>query len=167
MVKLRALTQEDAETTWKWRNLPDIKYFFSGHPFPVNYEKEYKWIQSVLVSNIPHSYFAIEYQEKIAGLVALRDIDLLNRKAEYSIFVAAGKGLGRSATNQILKFGFVELGLERIWLKVMEENILAIQLYKKSGFIEEGVLRNSVFKEGKFHNEKIMSILKEEFTKNS
>ena len=38
-----------------------------------------------------------------------------------------------------------------------------IKLNSSVGFIKEGVLRNSVFKNNEFRNELVMSILKEEF----
>lgn len=39
-IKLRALSLEDAKITYKWQNLDNIKEYYSGHPFPVSYEKE-------------------------------------------------------------------------------------------------------------------------------
>lgn len=163
MMKLRALTKTDAKTTWEWRNRDAIKYFFSGHPFPVNLEKEEKWVESVLLNNIPHSYFAVEVDEKLCGLVSLRNIDLLHRSGEFAIFIAEGRGLGNEATAKLLEFGFEDMGLNRIWLKVMCENQMAINLYKKCGFQKEGTQRSSVFKKGAFHDEDIMSILKSDY----
>ena len=39
------------------------------------------------------------------------------------------------------------------------------ETYKKCGFIEEGVMRQQVYKNGQYKNMKIMSILKEEFVR--
>jgi len=46
---------------------------------------------------------------------------------------------------------------------VLEDNKSAIHIYNKLGFKTEGVLRKSLFKDNKYHNLIIMSILKEEF----
>lgn len=163
MTTLRALTAKDAETTWQWRNLPAIKYFFAGHPFPVNYEKEAKWLESTLLQNTPHTYFGVESDGKLVGITSLRNIDQLNRQAEFAIFIVDAKGVGQDATTQTLNFAFQDLGLERVWLKVMTDNAAALKLYKKSGFVEEGVMRKSVFKNGQFVDQLMMSILREEF----
>jgi RimJ/RimL family protein N-acetyltransferase len=62
-----------------------------------------------------------------------------------------------------LRFGFYKLGLNRIFLKVLEENKVAIRLYNSTGFIKEGVLRVSAYKDNQFKSELLMSILKDEF----
>jgi UDP-4-amino-4,6-dideoxy-N-acetyl-beta-L-altrosamine N-acetyltransferase len=165
MTTLRALTSKDAEITWQWRNLPAMKYFFAGHPFPVNYEKEAKWLESTLLQNTPHSYFGVEFDGKLVGITSLRNIDSLNRQAEFAIFIIEARGLGQDATNQTLTFAFQDLGLERVWLKVMADNAAALKLYNRCGFVEEGIMRKSVFKSGQFVDQIMMSVLREEFLK--
>lgn len=165
MITLRALTAKDAETTWQWRNRDEIQYFFAGHPFPVNYEKEAKWLESTLLQNTPHTYFGVEFDGKLVGITSLRNIDQLNRQAEFAIFIIETRGIGQDATNQTLNFAFQDLGLERVWLKVMTDNAPAIKLYQKCGFVEEGVMRKSVFKKGQFVDQIMMAILREEFLK--
>jgi UDP-4-amino-4,6-dideoxy-N-acetyl-beta-L-altrosamine N-acetyltransferase len=165
MTTLRALTAKDAETTWQWRNRDEIQYFFAGHPFPVNYEKEAKWLESTLLQNTPHTYFGVESDGKLVGITSLRNIDQLNRQAEFAIFIIETRGIGQEATNQTLNFAFQDLGLERVWLKVMADNAPAIKLYQKCGFVEEGILRKSVFKKGQFIDQIMMAILREEFLK--
>lgn len=165
MTTLRALTAKDAETTWQWRNRDEIQYFFAGHPFPVNYEKEAKWLESTLLQNTPHTYFGVESDGKLVGITSLRNIDQLNRQTEFAIFIIETRGIGQEATNQTLNFAFQDLGLERVWLKVMADNAPAIKLYQKCGFVEEGVMRKSVFKKGQFIDQIMMAILREEFLK--
>jgi UDP-4-amino-4,6-dideoxy-N-acetyl-beta-L-altrosamine N-acetyltransferase len=163
MLQLRALTLADAHITWQWRNREDTKFFFAGHPFPINYEKELQWLETVIYQNHPHTYFGIEHEGNLVGLISLRDIDLIHGKAEFAIFVVGVRGVGREATNLLLRFAFYDLGLQRVWLKVMENNKTAINLYKKCGFVEEGTFRRSVFKNGKYYDQIVFSILKEEF----
>jgi RimJ/RimL family protein N-acetyltransferase len=91
---------------------------------------------------------------------------MINRTAEFAIYIGdkdfRGKGYSKEATIQTLKFGFYKLGLNRIFLKVLEENEPAIHLYKSIGFVNEGLLRSSVYKNGKFKNECIFSLLSAE-----
>jgi RimJ/RimL family protein N-acetyltransferase len=63
-----------------------------------------------------------------------------------------------------LKHAFEELNLYRVYLSVRSDNETALAMYLKSGFVEEGTFRKSVFKNGERIDMKIMSILKEEFT---
>jgi RimJ/RimL family protein N-acetyltransferase len=168
-IRLRALTLSDVENTLKWHNQDDISYFYSGHPFPVNIEFEKKWYEKILTSNFPVTVFGIEYvkNQTLIGITVLKDINLINRTAEFAIYIGnieyRGKGLSLDASLETLRFGFFNLGLNRISLKVLEENKTAIKLYQKIGFMNEGILRNNVFKNNSYRNELIMSMLKEEF----
>jgi diamine N-acetyltransferase len=168
-IKLRALTLSDSERTLTWHNQEDISYFYSGHPFPVNSEMESKWYDKILTSNLPLSVFGIEYIENnsLIGITILKDINLINRISEFAIFIGdkgyRGKGLSKEATLETLYFGFYKIGLNRIFLKVLEENEPAIRLYHSVGFKREGILRESIFKDNCYKSEIIMAILKKEF----
>jgi len=170
-VRLRALTNSDTEKTLSWHNQEDISDLYSGHPFPINIEMEQKWYEKILYSNFPVTIFGIEYIENniLIGITMLKDINMINRSAEFAIYIGnkeyRGKGLSKEASIVTLKFGFKKLGLKRISLKVIEKNETAINLYKTIGFSQEGLLRNSVYKNGKFLNEIAFSILSFEFDK--
>jgi len=168
-VNLRALTTTDIEKTLSWHNKKEISNLYSGHPFPVNLEFEKKWYENILTSNIPTTVFGIEHIEtnELIGITILKNINLINRCSEFAIYIGndsyLGKGLSTEATILTLKFGFHNLGLNRIYLKVLSKNSKALNLYKKIGFKHEGILKESVFKENEFIDEVIMAILKKEF----
>lgn len=168
-IKLRALTHADMEKTLAWHNQEDISDFYSGHPFPVNIEMEQKWYEKVLTSNFPVTVFGIELisDKKLIGISVLRELNLINRSAEFAIYIGdyneRKKGYANEATKLTLHFGFNNLGLNRISLKVIEENQFALKLYEKIGFKKEGLLRMCIFKKNQFKNEIAMSILRDEF----
>ena len=58
-----------------------------------------------------------------------------------------------------LSFLFNYFGLHKITLEVLSTNERAINLYKKIGFVLEGVKRDEVLKSGKWIDSIIMSIL--------
>ena len=168
-VRLRALEKEDIEKTIVWHNKKDIKDLYAGHPFPVNMEQEKRWYDKILTSNFPTTVFGIEKNEdkKLIGITILKSINLINRVSEFAIYIGdeeeRGKGYSSTATLLTLNFGFYNLGLNRIFLKVLEENTPAIKLYEKCYFTQEGILRETIFKNNEFKNELIMSVLKSEF----
>ena len=53
--------------------------------------------------------------------------------------------------------------MHRVQLRVDADNARAIHCYEKSGFKKEGTLRETVFREGKYVDQFIMSILQREF----
>lgn len=46
---------------------------------------------------------------------------------------------------------------------VLESNIQSVKMLVKLGYRQEGVLRHSVYKNGRYNNQVILSILKEDF----
>lgn len=170
-LKLRALTTADIDKTLEWHNRGDIRDLYMNHPFPVNIETERGWYEKILTSNFPVTVFGLEHGEsgKLLGISVLRDINLIHRQAEFAIYIGdeaeRGKGYAREGTRLTLGFGFFKLGLNRIFLKVLTENERAVHLYRKLGFVEEGVLRECVFKNNEFKDQYVMAILKSEFEK--
>lgn len=171
-IKLRALTKSDLEKTLEWHNQDDIRDLYAGHPFPVNREMEEKWYEKILYSNYPTTVFGIEKikEKKLIGIVLLKDIHSINRSCEFAIYIGdkdeRGKGYSKEATLLSLEFSFNKLGMNRVFLKVLEENMAAKKLYEKCNFKMEGILRNSNYKNGEYKSEIIMSILKDEFINN-
>lgn len=69
-----------------------------------------------------------------------------------------GIGLGRKLMQIVLDTG-KEMGLTRVELDVREDNINAIELYKKFGFEVEGVKRNACKTDGAYANVLVMGLL--------
>lgn len=101
---------------------------------------------------------------KLIGHVGLYKIDYRIRKAEFAILIAdenyRGKGFGNFCTTYILDYGFNQLNLNRIELTLLSENIQALGLYKKNGFVQEGLLKQVQYKNGKYHDLILMAKLK-------
>lgn len=115
--------------------------------------------------------FIIEDRQnkKVIGHIGLYNINLEVKSAEYAILIGnneyLGKGVGRQVTNLILDYGFNALGLNRIYLSLISENLPAFNLYLKMGFKKEGCLRQAIFKHGVYYDSILMSILKFEYEK--
>jgi len=74
-----------------------------------------------------------------------------------------GQGLGSEAVALTVRYGFLELGLHRVGLQVWAFNDRAIAAYRKVGFVEEGRIRETVFHDGRFHDELTMGLLASEW----
>lgn len=55
------------------------------------------------------------------------------------------------------------MGLHRIYLTVLADNIAAIKLYEKCGFVLEGELRDHLFLNGRYVSWKLYGMLEEEY----
>ena len=58
---------------------------------------------------------------------------------------------------------FNQFKAHRLWLDVMVHNTRASALYLSEGFIEEGILRESLKQKERFIDLKVMSILEQEY----
>ena len=67
------------------------------------------------------------------------------------------------AVTQILGYGFGELNINRIEAMTDPDNVASIRSLKKLGFSEEGILRQNGFWNGKFHDSRCFSMLKEDW----
>ena len=72
------------------------------------------------------------------------------------------QGLGREALEMLLHYGFEELNLHRIYLRVFASNERAVHLYEKMGFRHEGRWRDGEFRHGRYHDLLWMSMLRDE-----
>jgi len=62
----------------------------------------------------------------------------------------------------MIDHAFHNLELRRIELGVLKNNIPAIKLYEKTGFVQEGMKRKSNYKNGKYLNLITMGLLRED-----
>lgn len=105
----------------------------------------------------------------LIGSLGISSIDLENNHAEIGMAIGDknywDKGFGTDTVKAVLDHCFNELGLNKIYLDVWEENIRAINCYLKCGFKKEGVLRQHVRKDNVYYDKWIMSVLRKEWNR--
>lgn len=169
MYRLRELERKDLKKINIWRNNYEIiKYL--GAPFRyINCEVDEKWYEDYIIKRKENVRCAIveECNDDILGLISLTSIDFQNRSAELQIMIGDienhNKGIGTFAVKEMLRHAFYNLNLQRVELSVLCDNDRAIHLYEKCGFIYEGRKRNSNYKNGKYVDLLMYSILRQEF----
>jgi RimJ/RimL family protein N-acetyltransferase len=149
----------------RWRNDEEIRRYFNVYP---SSDAKGKERIEELYKSFSHIIFgvALKSDNTLIGLVGLKDINLLNQSAEfYNIIDRAywGKGYSTEATRLMIRYGFMELNLNRIQTQDMEENVGGWRSDEKVGFRYEGTLREAIARFGKFHDVRVYSILRREF----
>lgn len=102
----------------------------------------------------------------LVGHVTLYGGTLPHRAADLSIMIGleyVDKGLGTRAVKLMCGYGFKELGLHCVALKVAAFNSRAIRAYEKAGFSVEGRERDAYFHDGRFHDALVMGFLDREY----
>lgn len=166
---LREIRHEDLPLINQWRNDPEIISLLGNNFLYISNDVDIAWFEQYLQNRDKARRFAIldASNNRMIGTTQLTGIHAINQSAEFSIAIGVkeywNKGAGRVATRQVLEHGFRDLNLQRIFLTALVRNERAIHLYEKIGFVCEGILRQSVYKQGTFEDQFIMSVLREEF----
>lgn len=160
-IQLKLIEEEDLPLLVKWRN----ETYGEFYEYPISNSKQKIWFEKYLDSG--DILFIIYMNNDRIGTIGLSKIDYRNRNAEFGRFVIdssfRGKGFGKESLNIILKYAFEHLNLHRIYLNTFEYNLKAIDLYKKSGFKQEGIKRDHIYINGRYNSLICMGILKDEF----
>jgi diamine N-acetyltransferase len=164
-IVLRAIERDDLPNYVQWLNDPAVLEYF-GNYLPFSLAQEEEWYETMLqdpgVCN-----FAVEFEGQHVGGAGFSEIDGRNRRAEVGLFIGLpalwDQGLGRETLQALLKFGFGQMNLNRIYLRVYAGNERAVYLYEKVGFRHEGCWRQAEFRHGRYHDTLWMSILREEW----
>jgi len=169
MIYLRELTKNDIPIINKWRNDRNIVDMLLSPFRYINIETDENWFSEYQDNRNKSIRLTIcdINNHTVIGVVYLTNIDWIDRTAKFSIMIGESKyqnkGMGKLATNLMLDHAFEDMNLHKLWLRVLEDNIKAISLYEKCGFIKEGVNRQHIFKNGSYVNLISMGILKEEW----
>jgi RimJ/RimL family protein N-acetyltransferase len=160
---------EDSAALFRWINDRDEVLHSSGYK-PVSPASHDVWFASVQERG-DTAFFAIRLAEsnRLIGTCQLTGIHPVYRSAELRIRIGEGnmrgKGCGTQALQLLLKFGFHDLNLHRIWLHVFTRNDAACRVYRKLGFTDEGVLRDAAFLDGRYEAIRVMSLLEDEYAR--
>jgi len=168
-VYLRALELDDYKTSVKWRNDSEINSKISGTTYFVSSEYEKNWVVNKIFESGDDIVLVIclKQTDQYVGNVYIRNINWINRSAESSILIGEKScwkcGVGSESLMLTLRFAFYERNLERISAYVLEASTVSLRLHEKCGYRKEGLLRNSVYKDGRFQNQYVLSILRSDF----
>lgn len=141
----------------------------TGTEGPVSDWEHRRWYESVMADPAQRIFLIARTRGSEAnavGVIGLRAINWRSRNAEYWIYLgehaARGTGLAEEASRLLLRFAFGTLGLHRVFLQVNVTNQSALHLYRRLGFVQEGLLRAAVFADGRFVDRLLLSMLSHE-----
>jgi len=175
MLKLEYFVPDDFEQLIKWIDNEALLINWSGSlfSFPLTQKSMSWYIENVndIVNSETFIYKAIDTEtDQVVGHISLGSISKKNRSGRISRVLIGGinnrgKGFCKSMAKAILKIGFEDLQLHRIDLGVYSFNTNAIECYKKSGMVIEGISRDILFYKNEWWSLVEMSILEDDWKK--
>jgi RimJ/RimL family protein N-acetyltransferase len=167
-VALHGLSKDDLPAYRNWINNPAATAFMESGWRPAS-EAEVQAIYDASTAPQDTSVFTIVPTElgRPIGVAGLYLIQWICRRAEFRILIGddegRGRGYGTEAAKLVVDYGFDKLNLETIYLGVNIENNGAVRSYEKAGFQREGIRRKLVYRNGRYYDVLMMSILREEW----
>jgi len=169
LVRLRAYERDDLEKARMIYNDPEVnKYLRPDIPYPLRVEDEIKWYERLDPFGRGGYSFAIERLSdgEYIGSCGIDNVDWKNSRAAVGIFLGKmhwNHGYGTDALSVLVDFCFNEMNLHKVYLYVFSYNERAIHTYEKIGFKVDATLRDNIFKDGRYRDELVMSILRSEW----
>jgi len=164
-VYLRPLERNDAELIVVWLRDRELTWSL-GDFFPAadvravadGIERLYRSGHDLLLGVVRRD------TDRLIGLTELHHLDLDNRQASFGLLIGQpGEGYGPEVAGLVLDYAFGPLALNRVWVQVDERNTRGIRAYQKAGFRREGLLRESRYADGRYHNTLLMAVLRREW----
>ena len=165
-VKLGPLRAGENEFYRSCRNHPDVRKWCRQTGL-ISASAQGRWFESQDKNpSIQMFRIVVGRDERVSGVCGLTSIDMINRRAEFSLWVAPeaqGLGTGKKSLKTLFDYGFKELGLHSIWGETFAHNH-ARHMFDKLGMKAEGVRRDFYFKDGRFIDAILYSIKEKEWT---
>lgn len=162
---LRCVEEKDIENIRCLRNDPST-WMHLTDPIPVTAEMQKSWFAAMSRSSDRMFWVIEDAARKFIGMVRMDQYDRLHRSIRVGADIVPelrGKGYGGKTYGAIKAYCFDVLNLHRVWLCVLANNGTAHRLYERQGFREEGRLRDAIFRDGRYNDYVVMSILEEEY----
>jgi RimJ/RimL family protein N-acetyltransferase len=104
---------------------------------------------------------------ELAGEALLWGIDRHNRLAHLGVALRPshrGRRLCADVLDALCRYGFTVLGLRRLQIETLTDNLPMLAAAARTGFVREGTLRRSAWVYGAFADEAVLGLLAEEWT---
>ena len=167
---LTAIERADLEQLMDWRNKPEFRKFFREYR-ELNMAMQEQWFEKKVLNAPATIMFSIRRlaDNVLLGCCGFVYINWVHRYADLSIYIGWNDsyideaGYAKDAAKILLKCGYQELGLNKIWTEIYSIDEKKKAFFEELGFRLDGVLRQNYFYDGKWCDSLILSLLVGEF----
>ena len=165
---LRELRSADAVSLLALLTTEEVTRFISPPPKTIEgFERFISWVHSqrqagryVCFAIVPDGY------DTAVGLFQVRQLDSAFETAEWGFALASefwGSGLFMGGAEAVLDFSFETLGVHRLEARVVVMNGRGNSAIRKTGAVQEGILRKSFLRGGKYMDQALWSLLADDW----
>ena len=167
-LSIKIIERSDIEEARLLHNDPSTLFKLTDIDFISESEQE-EWFKKLTLSTKSKRFVVRDsITNDFIGVVRIDNIDLNNKSACIGLDISSEKrgfGYAKEIYQYFFDYYFFQKGFHRLYLATLETNAVAINLYKKLGFKNEGISREAIFRDGKFIDLIWMSLLDSEYKK--
>ncbi|TCP29908.1 RimJ/RimL family protein N-acetyltransferase [Scopulibacillus darangshiensis] len=167
-IVLKEITAEYYEDFFLIENVSESRLLMNDDtPYPPTKSDLEKFLNGMSSDHDGYLFGIYRKEEnKLIGSIGVSSVNWKNSTCDVGISLGPdfqGKGYGTDAMKTLITFIFNYLNINKIKLNVFGFNQRAIRSYEKCGFKTEGILREELFRFGKFNDIYAMGLLRSEW----
>lgn len=169
-IKLRPLEPLDIDFFWTEinTNRDNLKQWLPFIEIVDNYKEAVEYLDLLLELEEGEQYrnYSICLNDQWIGMITLKEIDWFTRKAELGYWLSPqwqNRGIATKALEKTLDICYSKLHLNRLQVRIAENNYNSIKLIRKFHFVFEGIERDGEICDKKYRDLKTYSLLKTEW----
>lgn len=170
IVTLEDIEIHEANKISKWKSDPKLSKIIMSLFKKTSVNEAKRWIKECNKDKnqiLKGIYCKNGETSEFVGITRLMFINYSDLTAEFGIYIGEHEnhniGVGKKVVKLTLDVGFNILKLNKIYLKVLENNNKAVNSFLKNNFKIEGCLKEHYISNGIFENVLYMAIFKEDF----
>ncbi len=147
-----------ANLVCKWMNDPKVRHY-SRNMWPLTLEEVKKWFEPPPDRQMREFIvFTVYHKEakRPIGSIGFNQTNWVSRNANIFLTIGEpeywGKGIAGEASRLMINYGFTELNFHKIFAGVFTPNSRSLRAAEKLGFEKEGVLKEEMYVDGKYHD---------------
>lgn len=128
------------------RNHPEVRKWMYTQD-EISQEQHFSFIRK-LTDDTANQYFMVKQDKAILGVINFNNIDFEKQTAVFGLYanlIASNPGVGKFLLELVKFYTKMILRIKRLKLEVIAENVKAVHLYRKYGFIESGKFQKKGF----------------------
>jgi len=165
-VVLRPVMKEDLPSIVRWFNDPEVIQYL-GTYLPMMEADKLIWFENLHTQKLTDVVLTIVVDGKAIGIMGLHKIRIKDGVARTSSVIGEkeywSRRYGKEAKMLLLNYAFNTLGLRKICSVVVEFNERSLKHNLKCGFKEEGRKRKQTYACGKYWDDILLAVFREEW----
>lgn len=170
-VDFRDFEERDIDFIYRCKNDKKLNSMIVGDYHPFSYKEAENWVHGCMGNHETYKFWAIctnDAEKRIVGWVSLSNIDKNNRSACFHGIVLGDEDYhdGFAWIESylfIMEYTFGKLHLNRLYGSFLVGHTVSNYASDLLLWTTEGILRQAIFRDGKFYDLKLSSILQEEY----